>query len=221
MLLDRARKSVRLKRLFYRVTNRFSRNALHISRRNRLSAEGVKIRSSEIKIDGTNCHASIGEGTYILDSKIEVQGTGCRLIIGKNARIRHAHLLIQDAGTWLEIGENTTMTGARFLVAGDRKGVTIGEDCMIGAGVAVRNSDMHSVVDVASGERLNHDQSVIIGDHVWIGEFSQIMKGAEIGEDCVIGANSLVLGRFDGRGRIYAGNPAREKRSGVTWKRTR
>jgi acetyltransferase-like isoleucine patch superfamily enzyme len=221
MLLHRARKSVRLKRLFYRVTNRFSRNALHISRSNRLSVEGVKIRSSEIKIEGTGCHVSIGEGAYILNSTIEVQGTGCQLIIGRNARIRHAHLLIQDMETWLKIGENTTMTGARLLVAGRRKGVSIGEGCMVGVGVAIRNSDMHSIIDVASEERLNHDRSVVIGDHVWIGESSQIMKGSEIGDHCVIGASSLVLGRLEGPGRIYAGNPAREKRSGVTWKRTR
>ncbi|NBB78499.1 MAG: hypothetical protein GVY36_03520 [Verrucomicrobia bacterium] len=210
-----------LKSLFYNVTNRFSGNKLSVSRGSRLRTCDVKIRSSGIEIEGRDCHVSIGEGTYVLDSKIEVRGSGCRLIIGRNVRIRHAHLLVQDRGTWLEIGEGTTMTGPRFMVAGSDVGIRTGEDCMIGVGVAVRTSDMHSILDVASGKRVNEDRSVSIGDHVWLGESTQLMKGAEIGSDCVIGAGSLVIGRLAGEGRVYAGRPAREVRRGVTWDRAR
>ncbi|TVP78086.1 MAG: hypothetical protein EA353_09030 [Puniceicoccaceae bacterium] len=214
-------KALGLKRLFYNVTNRFSGNKLSVSEGSLLESRDVKIRSSKIEIQGRDCHVSIGKGTYVLDSKIEVQGTGCRLIIGSNVRIRHAHLLVQDTGTWLKIGEDTTMTGTRFMVAGSGVGIRIGKDCMIGLGVAIRSSDMHSILDIASGQRVNEDQTVSIGDHVWLGEATQVMKGAEIGSDCVIGAGSLVLGHLAGQGRVYAGRPAREVRSGVTWDRAR
>jgi acetyltransferase-like isoleucine patch superfamily enzyme len=221
MKLPPIARTPRLKRLFYSVSNRLSKNSFLIAKGCRLQARGVKIRSSKVAIEERDCHVSIGEGTHILDSKIEVQGTGCRLIIGRNARIRHAHLLVQDTGTWLEIGEGTTMTGARFLVAGAGEGIRIGKDCMIAVGVAIRSSDMHSIIDFASGKRVNEDQSVTIGNHVWLGEATQVMKGAEIGSDCVVGAGSLVLGQLDGQGRVYAGRPAREVRSGVTWDRAR
>ena len=221
MKLPPIARTPRLKSLFYSVSNRLSKNSFLISKGCRLQARGVKIRSSKVAIEGRDCHVFIDEGTYILDSKIEVRGTGCRLMIGKNARIRHTHLLVQDTGTWLEIGENTTMTGSRFLVAGKGVGIRIGKDCMIAVGVAIRSSDMHSILDVASGKRINEDRSVTIGDHVWLGEATQVMKGAEIGSNCVIGAGSLVLGQLAGQARIYAGRPAREVRSGVTWDRAR
>jgi acetyltransferase-like isoleucine patch superfamily enzyme len=61
-----------------------------------------------------------------------------------------------------------------------------------------------------------HDQEITskgtrIGNNVWIGAGAVILDGADIGDDCVVGANSLVSRRFPA-GSILQGNPAKPMR---------
>ena len=49
---------------------------------------------------------------------------------------------------------------------------------------------------------------VHIGQNVFIGCNCLILKGTEIGDDCVIGAGSVVSGKFEA-GSVIAGNPAK------------
>lgn len=49
---------------------------------------------------------------------------------------------------------------------------------------------------------------VWIGDNVWFGENVTVLKGAHIGNDCIIGINSIVMGNIPD-GSVAAGCPAR------------
>jgi len=53
---------------------------------------------------------------------------------------------------------------------------------------------------------------------VWIGAQCLLLKGTELGNDCVVAAGSLLHRKFDGDGRLIGGNPARVLRQGVTWR---
>ena len=48
----------------------------------------------------------------------------------------------------------------------------------------------------------------MIGDNVWIGADSYVLKGVTVGENTVIGANSVVAGHIPPN-CIAAGNPAK------------
>ncbi len=52
---------------------------------------------------------------------------------------------------------------------------------------------------------------VVIGDNVWLGDGVVVLAGAEIGDGCVVGANSVVTGRIPAR-TIAVGAPARAVR---------
>lgn len=49
---------------------------------------------------------------------------------------------------------------------------------------------------------------MVIGDNVWIGWGSIILKGTVIGNNCVVGAGSLVAGKFPDN-VVIASNPGK------------
>ena len=89
-----------------------------------------------------------------------------------------------------------------------RKKVSIGNGVMIGQGVLIYDHDH----DYRKGHIAMHDnfleREVQIGNDVWIGSGTIILKGANIGDRCVIGAGSVVT-RDIPPYSLAAGNPCR------------
>lgn len=98
--------------------------------------------------------------------------------------------------------------------------IIIGCNCAIGDGVlisrAVRifDSDFHKVLD-EEGRQTNRPRPMRIGDHVWIGLGSIILRGSQIGDGAVISAGSVVMGKIKA-GTNAVGNPARSFAS-IRW----
>ena len=86
--------------------------------------------------------------------------------------------------------------------------------------IEFRTGDSHSIIDVVSKKRINYAQDVIIGNHVWIGAHSKILKGVTIGDNSIIGTNSLVTKNIL-KNSIAAGIPAKVLKSNVDWLRAR
>ena len=83
----------------------------------------------------------------------------------------------------IEIGDNTGFSGVSINA---RRLVKIGRNVMVGAGVIIGDNDDHS-------ERLDTSEApIVIGDNVFVGMRSIIMKGVTIGDNSIIGAGSLV-----------------------------
>lgn len=83
----------------------------------------------------------------------------------------------------IEIGDNTGFSGVSINA---RQLVKIGQNVMVGAGVIVGDNDDHP-------ERLGTSEApIIIGNNVFIGMRSIVMKGVTIGDNAIIGAGSIV-----------------------------
>lgn len=114
--------------------------------------------------------------------------------------------------TWeggrIEIGDHT---GASAVVISSRSGVKIGKHCNIGGNVRIFDHDFHALdAEVRRGPRGCDDcatRPILIGDDVFIGAQSIILKGVTIGDRAVIGAGSVVTKDVPADS-IAAGNPA-------------
>jgi acetyltransferase-like isoleucine patch superfamily enzyme len=131
-------------------------------------------------------------------------GSGCKFLSGHTDNLiginRPCIITAHNQGTVVEIGENSGFSGT---VIGAFAGVTIGRHVKCGANTLITDSNWHPE-DPRSGE----PRPVFIGDHVWLGVGSMVLKGARIGDNSVIGAGSIVTGEIPAN-VIAAGNPCK------------
>ena len=133
-------------------------------------------------------------GVLIINGTVSLF-TGFNIHIGKNA------VLSIDEGTF--INENSLISIA--------KKCEIGKNCAISNNVTIIDSNFHEI----NGEMSNEE--VKIGDKVLIGINTTILKGATIGDNCVIGAESLVSKKIE-KNTIVAGRPAMFIKECKDWK---
>ncbi len=87
--------------------------------------------------------------------------------------------------------------------------IKIGSNVKITSGVTILAHDYSvSVQRIKFGEFVGGSLPVTIGNNVFIGTKATILMGTEIGDNCIIGANSVVKGNFPS-GSVIAGNPAK------------
>lgn len=111
----------------------------------------------------------------------------------------------------VEIGEHTVIYSPNHTLIDVNKMymVSIGDYCRITAGVTVLAHDYsRSVSGMVYGEYVGGMLPVKIGNNVFIGQHATILMGTTIGDNCIIGANSLVKGTFPDN-VVIAGNPAK------------
>jgi acetyltransferase-like isoleucine patch superfamily enzyme len=114
-------------------------------------------------------------------------------------------LLIDVKGASIEIGSGTCIHGC-YLHA--QKRITIGAKCAIAAGVHIIDSNGHRLSSDDRNKVRDVPESIFIGDNVWIGLNSIILKGTSIGNNCVVSAGSVVKGTYP-ENSLIAGNPAK------------
>ena len=170
------------------------------------------------QISGRDNRVILAHGARLF-GYVEMRGEGNRVLLGENAYFT-GKILVKGKGLTLSIGANTSMRNSYLLVQ-EGADLTIGADCLFSREVEIRTSDAHSLVEAATGKRLNKSAAVLIGDHVWVGARSFISKGSVIPSHSVVGAMSFVNKRFESEGVVLAGVPARVVREGITWHRER
>ena len=117
----------------------------------------------------------------------------------------------------LKIGRNFTTMDSLFIVSRDNKKIEIGNNCLFSKNITIRNNDGHTITDKNTKKILNPSKDVYIGNNVWIGTNSVILKGAHISSNSVVGALSLVNKKFSEENIIIAGNPAKKIRGNILW----
>jgi acetyltransferase-like isoleucine patch superfamily enzyme len=110
----------------------------------------------------------------------------------------------------LTIGNNVGISSAAIIC---NHKITIGNNVLLGGNTVIYDTDFHSLDPqqrgVAGLDRLNAKKApVVIGNNVFIGAHTTILKGVTIGENSIIGACSVVTKNIPDN-EIWAGNPAK------------
>ena len=110
----------------------------------------------------------------------------------------------------LTIGTNS---GISSTVISCHNKISIGNGVNIGSGSIIMDSNFHSTNPTLRGERQEtkndiKTKPVIIGNNVFVGAHSIILKGVEIGDNSIIAAGSVVTKNVQ-KNEIWGGNPAR------------
>lgn len=161
-----------------------------------------------------------GKGLVLKGVPLIFNKGGAELSIGENCVIKSSFLsnlvglysrtiiVTRESGAKIQIGNNVGISGATIYA---RKGITIGDNTMIGGNAKILDNDFHPIEAEA---RLADDRDkigtreVVIGKNCFIGCNSLILKGTVLGDNCVVGAGAVVCGKFEDN-CVIAGNPAR------------
>lgn len=107
----------------------------------------------------------------------------------------------------LSIGDDTFIGRGTFINAGG--GVSIGADVLIGPDVKIWSADHRfDLLDAPIRLQGHTFGRVVIGDDVWIGANSIILKGVTVGRGAVIAAGSVVKTDVEDYA-VVAGVPAK------------
>lgn len=170
--------------------------------------------------NGKDNSVAIGEGVALNRCVFRFYGNCNKVIICKGCKLNNVTFWIEDDGNEIMLGAGTTIHRKTEIACIEGTSVTVGDDCMFSSNISMRTGDSHSVVDL-NGKRINPSRNIRIGNHVWIGQDVFIGKGAEIADDSILGAGSVVTRRFDKSNVAIAGNPAIVIKEKVNWKRER
>ena len=154
-----------------------------------------------------NCVMQIKNNNYVkIDSSKHVinqlnfrlEGDCSKLIIGKDFSIRGGMMLL-DNNLELEIGDN----------------------CMFSSGIYLRTTDGHAIFDNTTKKVLNKSEtkSIVIGNHVWLGNSVTVMKNSKISDNSVVGKSSIVTKKFETPNVLLVGSPAKIAKTNINWDR--
>jgi acetyltransferase-like isoleucine patch superfamily enzyme len=170
----------------------------------------IKLKSKNFKIGKNIILNGISKIYAKKDSKIFL---GDNLIINSRRYSNFAGLYKNTTIAVLPkaeliIGNNCGLSGVSIYAT---KSIKIGNNVLIGVNCMIWDSDFHQIK--ATDRKFNDkrkiiSREIIIGDNVWIGGNSIILKGTKIGENSIIAAGSVVSGKIP-KNQVWGGNPAK------------
>jgi acetyltransferase-like isoleucine patch superfamily enzyme len=147
------------------------------------------------------------DGLVFLGRRLELQiGRGAEVRLGRFVWIGDGSKIRCHEGE-VEIGAKTVM-GQECTISAYRR-VRIGEQCVIADRAMFIDFD-HGVVEVERPIRVQgiYMRDVEVGSNVWIGYGACILRGVRVGDNSIVGTNSVVT-RDVPANAVVAGIPAR------------
>jgi acetyltransferase-like isoleucine patch superfamily enzyme len=147
------------------------------------------------------------DGLLFLGPRLELE-------IARKARVDFGRFVWIGHGTKIRCHEGVVEIGAKTVMGQEctisaYKRVRIGEQCVIADRAMFIDFD-HGVVEVERPIRLQgiYTRDVEVGSNVWIGYGACILRGVSVGDNSIVGTNSVVTKDVPANA-VVAGVPAR------------
>jgi len=189
------------KLIYFFMLNKFYKRKNHISIKGFHSGNKVKIR-------GKGNTIILSKYTVLKKCNIRIIGNNCKIIIDDGSILNKVSLSCRDDNSVIWIKNNADIGPNTKIISMEGNNIVIGENSLISYDVEIRNSDSHSIIN-ADGIRINKGNHIEIGNNVWIAGGAIILKGSNIGNNCVIGAHSVYTLKEAKNNSIFVGNPAK------------
>ncbi len=159
----------------------------------------------------SGCSVYLARGAYSSAyAQIEFCGNNATLFIGK-VELGNAWITI-DESACLYIGNGTHINPyariQRIRCLGNQI-IIIGNDNLFSENLEISTVDQHILYDINSLIRSNENKSVFIGDHVWVGRSTTILKGSNLASGSVLGQKALIAGKWLPPNSCNVGIPAK------------
>lgn len=124
----------------------------------------------------------------------EITISGGKLSIGKAFKMRDGAKIRVRKGAECIIGNNVSVNSNNVIACHEK--VVIGDNVQLSPNVQIYDHDHDFRVDGGIGKMKYKTSAVEIGKNCWIGANTVILRGTKIGDDCVVGAGSVLKGVF-------------------------
>ncbi len=141
------------------------------------------------------------------NSRVQIDGDFC---VGQGVKF------LLSSNSTLTIGgkdkESASGITSDTLIMVSKK-IEIGKDFLCAWNIFITDSDWHQIV----GQDPQSDVS--IGDHVWIANSNNILKGSIIGKNCIIASNSKITNKVFPSNVLIGGIPPKVLKQNIEWSR--
>jgi len=113
-----------------------------------------------------------------------------KITFGKNLQFRKNFSVMISKNGMIKIGENCFFNNDCSISS--FVGIEIGDNCLFGENVKVYDNNHKFSLSFNINSQGYKLGNIKIGNNVWVGSSVIILKGVTIGDNCVIGAGSVI-----------------------------
>lgn len=181
-----------------------------------IALDNAILKQSCIHIDGKGNELILRQ-SYLWKVKIQIFGKNNLIEIEADAKLNLTTIVLRGNNCHIRIGKRTTFGSSYMVCMGEGNSITIGDECMFAENIEIWNTDSHPIFNL-EGKIVNPSKPVCIGNHVWCGKGCKILKGVTIGDNAIVGMQSLVTKDIPA-GTLNVGIPAKSIRENIIWNR--
>ncbi len=117
-----------------------------------------------------------------------------RLIIGKMFKMRDGAKIRVRKGAECIIGNNTSINSNNMIACHER--INIGSNVQLSPNVQIYDHDHDFRAEGGISAGKYKTAPVEIGNNCWIGANTVILRGTKLGDNCVVGAGCVIKGEY-------------------------
>lgn len=201
-------------------THLFGFNRILGKRFNKIRLKNSFVKNSTIIIKGKNNTIYISKHCMLHHCTIYIKGNNNKIYIENNVSIVKGEIHMEDDNNVVGIGKSTHISGLTHLACIEGCSILIGENCLFSSDITFRTGDSHSIMD-SNGKRTNFSKSIVIGNHVWIGNKVILTKGVKVSDNSIIATGAILTKQYNETGVILGGVPASVIKREINWEERR